>query len=128
MSTRNVPDQAEVVITRKTLEQQPSKMPKWKSSRPEGAHRHWLKSLTTLLVTIAQYLGESITSGEVPSWMVKGKTTLILKDKNRGNLVSNFNGFFLRRLHLAFRSLNISHLKLGIIYSCFYELESSNLS
>ena len=90
MSTRNVPGQAEVVVTRKTLKQQLSKMPKWKSSGLDGVHGHWLKSFTTLHNKIVQQLGEILTSGEVPSWIVNGRTTLILKDKTKGNLVSNF--------------------------------------
>ena len=87
ISTRNVPEQAEVVITRKTLKQQLSKMPEWKSSGSDGVHGHWLKSFTTLHDTMVQQLGEILTSGEVPSWMVNGRTTLIVKDKTKGNLV-----------------------------------------
>ena len=37
-----------------------------------------------------QQLGKMLTSGEVPSWMVNGRTTLIVKDKTKGDLVSNF--------------------------------------
>ena len=85
-----MPEQAKVVITRKTLKQQLSKMPKWKSSGSDGVHGHWSKSFTTLHDTIVQQLGEILTSREVPSWMVNGKTTLIVKDKTKGNLVSNF--------------------------------------
>ena len=65
-----MPEQAEVVITRKMLKQQLSKMPKWKSSGSDGVHGHWLKSFTTIHDTIVLQLGEILTSGEVPSWMV----------------------------------------------------------
>ena len=44
MSTRNIPEQAEVVIMRKISKQQLSKMPKWQSSGPDGVHGHWLKA------------------------------------------------------------------------------------
>ena len=35
-------------------------------------------------------LDECMTTGKVPSWMTKGRTCLILKDKSKGNIVSNY--------------------------------------
>ena len=35
-------------------------------------------------------LDECMTTGKVPLWMTKGRTCLILKDKSKGNIVSNY--------------------------------------
>ena len=39
---------------------------------------------------IANHLNQCLQSGQVPSWMTRGKTVLIMKDKINGNVPSNY--------------------------------------
>ena len=39
---------------------------------------------------MSKHLQECVDTGEVPRWMVAGRTTLIIKDVSKGSLVSNF--------------------------------------
>ena len=39
---------------------------------------------------IISQLNECLENGNVPEWMTKGKTVLILKDINKGNVASNY--------------------------------------
>ena len=38
----------------------------------------------------AALLNEALQSGNVPEWLTSGKTVLIVKDKDKGNEVTNF--------------------------------------
>ena len=46
--------------------------------------------LVSMQERIALHLQSCITRGEVPDWMTTGRTVLLLKDKSRGNKVSNY--------------------------------------
>ena len=65
-------------------------MAKWKASGPDLVHGYWLREFANLHETIAMQLDEYITTGKVPSWMTKERTCLILKDKSKGNIASNY--------------------------------------
>ena len=66
------------------------KTPDWNSSGPEGVHRNWIKNFFTLHERIAQQLNIRLETGDVPRWMTKRRTSLILKDESKGNIVTNF--------------------------------------
>ena len=78
------------IITLDRFKKQLKKTPKWKASGPDNVSGYWLKSFSSLHGNIVDQMNELLNTGEVPQWMTKGKTCLILKDKTKGNLVSNF--------------------------------------
>ena len=39
---------------------------------------------------MAVQLSKCLEEGEVPNWMLEGRTVLIMKDKNKGNIASNY--------------------------------------
>ena len=50
----------------------------------------WLKKFTVLHDRIIVQLNRCLNDGYVPIWMTKGRTTLIKKDKSKGNVASNY--------------------------------------
>ena len=59
----------------------------WKAPGPDGVHGYWNKMLVSMQERTAFHLQSRITRGEVPDWMT---TVLLLKDKSKGNKVSNY--------------------------------------
>ncbi|XP_063599561.1 uncharacterized protein LOC134775881 [Penaeus indicus] len=86
----NKPKQADIVINKKMLDNQMRKMPNWKAPGPHGLQGFWLKNFTSLRERICQQLNECLGEREVPKWMTKGRTVLIMKDKEKGRDVKNF--------------------------------------
>ena len=66
------------------------KMANWKAPGPDGVYGYWIKMLVSMQERIAFHLQSCITRGEVPDWMTTGRTALLLKDKSKGNKVSNY--------------------------------------
>ena len=44
----------------------------------------------SLLGRVKSQLKECLDSGFVPSWLTKGRTSLLQKDKSKGNITSNY--------------------------------------
>ena len=65
-------------------------MPNWKSPGPDLVHGFWLKIFSSLHERVGYQLKECLDSGFVPSWLTKGRTTLLQKDKSKGNIASNY--------------------------------------
>ena len=65
-------------------------MANWKAPGPDDVHGYWIKMLELMQERIAFHLQSCITRGEVPDWMTTGRTVLLLKDKSKGNEVSNY--------------------------------------
>ncbi|XP_063592467.1 uncharacterized protein LOC134769657 [Penaeus indicus] len=86
----NKPKQADIVINKKMLDNQMRKMPNWKAPGLDGLQGFWLKNFTSLRERICQQLNECLGEREVPNWMTKGRTVLIMKDKEKGRDVKNF--------------------------------------
>ena len=66
------------------------KMSNWKSAGPDLVQGFWFKQMTNIHQEIALHLQECVNQGNVPSWMVKGRTVLIQKDKAKGRVASNY--------------------------------------
>ena len=49
-----------------------------------------IKNLTSLHLALAAMFNECLTSEVVPDWLTKGTTYLIIKDKSKGNDVTNY--------------------------------------
>ena len=61
-----------------------------KAPGPDGVMGFWFKKLTSLHWSLSVWLGECMQSGEVPEWMVKGRTVLIRKDPAKGIQAGNY--------------------------------------
>ena len=66
------------------------KMSNWKAPGPDGVRGFWFKKFDSLQPVLVSCLNRCLDSGEVPTWMVKGRTVLIQKDPKRGNIASNY--------------------------------------
>ena len=65
-------------------------MPNWKSPRPDLVQGFWLKNFSNLHERVRLELKECLDSGFVPSWLTRGRTSLLQKDKSKGNVASNY--------------------------------------
>ena len=65
-------------------------MPNWKSPGPELVQGYWLKSFSSLHERVRLQRKECLDSGFVPSWLTRGRTSLLQKDKRKGNVASNY--------------------------------------
>ena len=82
--------QEDVMITLDDLKAAIRRMTNWKAPGPDGVRGFWFKKLTSLHGVMVLALQECVERGEVPSWMVKGRTVLIQKDPAKGKAVSNY--------------------------------------
>ena len=65
-------------------------MPSWKSPGPDLVQGFWLKTFRSLHERVRLQLKECLDSGFVPSWLTRGRTSLLQKDKSKGNAGSNY--------------------------------------
>ena len=65
-------------------------MPNWKSSGPDLVQEFSLKNFSSLHERVRLQLKECLDSGFVPSWLARGRTSLLQKDKSNGNVASNY--------------------------------------
>ena len=77
----NVKKQEKIDITTGSLKKIAGRMPNWKSRCPDLVHGFWLKNLSSLHERVRLQLKECLDSGFVPSWLTRGRTSLLQKDK-----------------------------------------------
>ena len=65
-------------------------MPNWKSPGPDLVQGFWLKNFNSLHERVRLQLKECPDSGFVPGWLTRGSTSLLQKDKSKGNVASNY--------------------------------------
>ena len=65
-------------------------MQNWKSPAPDLVQGFWLKSFSSLHERVSLQLKKCLDSGFVPSWLTRGRTSLLQKDKSKGNVASNY--------------------------------------
>lgn len=87
---RGVDEQENVTITTSDVVSGIRKMANWKAPGPDGVRGFWFKRFVSLHGGIAMCLQECLEKGEVPPWMVLGRTVLIQKDKSKRTVVSNY--------------------------------------
>ena len=56
------------------------RMPNWKVPGPDLVQGFWLKNLTSVHGRLTEQLEACLSSGNVPAWMTKGRTVLIIED------------------------------------------------
>ena len=85
----NVKKQEKIDITTASLKKILGGIPNWKSPDPDLVQRFWLKSFSSLHERVRLQPKECLDSGFVPSWLTRGRTSLLQKDKSKGNVASN---------------------------------------
>ena len=65
-------------------------MPNWKSPVPDLVQVFWLKNFRSLHDRVRLRLKECLDSGFAPSWLTRGRTSLLQKDKSQDNVASNY--------------------------------------
>ena len=86
----NVKKQEKIDITTGSLKKILGRMPNWKSPGPDLVQGFWLKSFSSLHERVRLQLKECLDSRFAPSWLTRGRTSLLQKDKSRGNVASNY--------------------------------------
>ena len=82
--------QEDLSVNREMLKKQANKLPNWKSPGPDGVQGFWIKNLTSVHSSLAAMLNDCLNIGHFPEWLTKGTTVLIMKDKEKGNIVTNY--------------------------------------
>ena len=77
----NVKKQEKIDITT-GLQKILGKMPNWKSTSPDLVQGFWLKNFSSLHERVRLQLKECLHKGFVPSWLIRGSTSLLQKDKS----------------------------------------------
>ena len=65
-------------------------MPNWKSPGPDLVQGFWLKDFSSLHEKVRLQLKECLDSGFMPSWLTRGRTSLLQKDKSKGIVASDY--------------------------------------
>ena len=86
----NVKKQEKIDITTGSLKKILGRMPNWKSPGPDLVQGFWLTNFSSLHERVRLQLKECLDSGFAPSWLTRGWTSLLQKDKSKGNVVSNY--------------------------------------
>ena len=86
----NVKKQEMIDINTGSLKKIVGRMPNWKSPGPDLVQGFWLKSFSSLHERVRLQLKECLDSKFVPSWLTRGRTSLLQKDKSKGNVASNY--------------------------------------
>ena len=86
----NVKKQEKIDITTGSLKKIFGRMPNWKSPGPDLVQGFWLKNFSSLHERVRLQLKECLDSGFVSSWLTRGRTSLLQKDKSKGNAGSNY--------------------------------------
>ena len=82
--------QEDISITVEDIRNGLCKMANWKASGPVLVQGFWFKKLTGLHSRLQECLQHCICQGNVPEWVVRGRTVLIQKDTAKGAQASNY--------------------------------------
>ena len=65
-------------------------MPNWNSPGPELLQGFQLTNFSSLHERVRLQLKERLDSGFLPSWLTRGRTSLLQRDNSKGNVASNY--------------------------------------
>ena len=88
--TGGVVEQREVRVTTEDVVAGVRRMSNWKAPGPDGVRGFWFKKFSCMHQAMAKSLQACLDEGNVPEWMVKGRTVLIQKDPAKGTVASNY--------------------------------------
>ena len=86
----NVRKQEKIDITTGSLKKILGRMRNCKSPGVGLVQVFWLKNFSSLHERVRLQLKECLDSGFVPSWLTRGRSSLLQKDKSKGNVASNY--------------------------------------
>ena len=86
----NVKKQEKIDITTGSLKKLHTRMPNWKSPGPDLVQKFWLKNFSSFHERVRLQIKECLDSGFVSSWLNRGRTSLLHKDKSKGNVGSTY--------------------------------------
>ena len=84
-----VEDMGDAVITASDVKKGIARMANWKAPGPDGVRGFWFKRFTSIHPFLTDSLDLCLVQGNVPEWMVKGRTVLIQKDPAKGVVAGN---------------------------------------
>lgn len=82
--------QNEIVLNENLLHGQLKQMQNWKSPGPDFIHNFWLKKLSAIHGRLLRHLQSALDNGTTPPFLTAGRTTLLIKDRAKGPIPSNF--------------------------------------
>ena len=82
--------QANLILSMTDVQAAFCQMATCKSAGPDQVQGFWFKRLVGVRERIITYLQQCVTDAAVPDCMVTGRTTLIQKDPEKGNVGSNY--------------------------------------
>ena len=85
----NITKQENVDMTKESLKKILGTMLNWKSPGPDLVQGLWLKNFSRLHGRVRSQVKECLDSDFVSSWLTKGRTALLQKDKSKDNIASN---------------------------------------
>ena len=80
----------EVSITLALLKKHVKKVKNWTAPGPDQVHGYWLKTLSALHERLADQMDHLLQNGKIGDWLATGRTTLLMKDQQRGATTSNY--------------------------------------
>ena len=80
----------EVSITVALLKKHVKKVKNWTAPGPDQVHGYWLKNLSALHERLADQMDHLLQNGKIEDWLATGRTTLLMKDQQRGATPSNY--------------------------------------
>ena len=85
-------EMAEITITLELFSKQAKKLKNWSAPGKDEVHGYWIKHLTSLHQRMAQQLEEVLKAGTAENWrwMTAGRTTLLMKNRDKGPEPSNY--------------------------------------
>ena len=86
----NVKKQEKIDIITESLKKIFGRMQNWNSPGPDLVLRFWLKSFSSLCERVRLQLKQCLNSGFLSGWLTRGRTSLLQKDKSKGNVASNY--------------------------------------
>ena len=82
--------QEDINITVEDIRTVVSKMANWKAAGPDLVQGYWFKKLSGLHPMLQLHLQDCVRQGNVPEWMVRGRTVIIQEDPTKGTQASNY--------------------------------------
>ena len=87
----NITKQEDIIISINNVKKQLRKMKNWEAPSPDGLQGFWIKRFVSCHERVTEQLQGSLKMNDTPDWLTRGRTTLIIKDKAKGNDVANFS-------------------------------------
>ena len=79
-----------VKITKDDVKTKLNSMPDWTVAGPDKNQGFWLKFFTVVHEVLDTFFNECIEVGDVPGWLVKGRSIIVIKYSKKSTEVGNY--------------------------------------